>query len=224
MNEYLSFRIAHGIDNKKYTDLYLGDYFKVMDGTYNAVWMVAHFDYFNHVGGDGQQGVVLIPRTVCGDTKMYAENVTTNGYAGSIAQVTTCPAIATALSAIFGSYLLTNKLMLTTNVDSNAASMSGANRVGGATLFNWTTTQCSLMSEPQVYGTTVVSSSFCDVGEANRKFAIFNFINTIEYGYYTFWLRAVADYANFGIVNYNGCADRYPSNNTLSARPLIYIG
>ena len=226
LNEYLAFRQAHGIDNKTYKDLYLGDYFKIQDGTYNAVWMVAHFDYYvNRGDAASARGVVLIPRTTCGTSKMNAtENKTTGAYASSVANATTCPAIATALSTILGSYLLSNKLLFSNSESDDIASMAGCNWNGASNGWAWVASQCVLPNEIQIYGSTVFSSSFYDVGEACEKLAIFNFINHVEYSRSNFWLRAVASSAGFANAGNGGGARGSSASYEHPLRPLIYIG
>ncbi|MBR6289241.1 MAG: hypothetical protein IKR19_07900 [Acholeplasmatales bacterium] len=131
----MAFRSAHGIDDKSYKDLYLGDYFKIQDGTYNAIWMVAHFDYYYNRGdtAGNSRGVVLIPCTKCGESKMANTNDTTGAYASSIANATTCPAIASKLQTVLGSYLLSNKLLLSNAINASTVSMAGAGYTGTST-------------------------------------------------------------------------------------------
>ena len=226
MNEYLAFRTAHGIDDKSYKDLYLGDYFTINDGTYNVEWMVAHFDYYVRKGNNnvGSQGVLLIPKGSCGRTKMYATDTTTGGYNSSIANTTACPAIATALSTVFGSYLLSNNLILTTVTDANIPSKAGSNIMGAATGWAWFSTQCVCPSEIQIYGSTVCSSSFYDTGEACQKLAIFNFINYIHFASISFWLRDVVASMYFGFAHGAGYAFYDRPSYDRAMRPLIYIG
>jgi hypothetical protein len=225
LNEYIAFRSAHGIDNKSYKDLYLGDYFKIQDGTYNAVWMVAHFDYYYNKGDVASaRGVLLIPRTTCGSSKMNTENTTTGAYVSSIAHATTCPAIASSLSTVLGSYLLSNKLLLSNTTNASIPSMMGANNNGASTAWVWTASQCDLPNEIQIYGSTVCSSSLHDVGESCEKLAVFNFINQVEYSRSSFWLRAVASSTYFAYSNSVGYATVGNASFDTALRPLIYIG
>ena len=227
LNEYIAFRAEHGIDDRSYKDLYLGDYFTIQDGTYNVQWMVAHFNYYQRKGDtDNASGVVLIPRVSCGESKMnnVTPSTTAGGYVSSIANTTTCPAIATALQNVLGSYLLTTKLHMSTNVNTNYASMAGVNWTGGSSSWAWTATQCSLPNEVQIFGTTIASSSLYDIGEANEKLAVFNFINHVEYTRSSFWLRSVASSAYFVYATNNGYVSATNSTATHPLRPLIYIG
>ena len=40
----------HGVSTGLFNDLYLGDYFKVQDGTYNVEWEIAGFDTYYQKG------------------------------------------------------------------------------------------------------------------------------------------------------------------------------
>ena len=226
MNEYIAFRQEHGIDDKSYKDLYLGDYFRIQDGTYNAEWIVAHFDYYYNKGEPvGPKGVVLIPGdTSCGSSKMNNTDTSVGGYASSIANTTVCPAIATALQRVLGSYLLTISARLTYTINTSIPSMAGANWQGASTNWNWVTTQCILPNEIQLCGSNVCSSSFYDTAEACDKLAVFNFINCVYIHRATFWLRNVASSTNFSRATITGITDAYGASNSYAIRPLIYIG
>ena len=188
--------------------------------------MVAHFDYYYKVGqgGAGTRGVLLIPRTSCGKSKMNSTNTIAGGYIGSIAHTTTCPAIATAIGTVLGSYLLSNTLLLSDRANDDIPSVCGSAKSGATNGRIWQTTQCVFPTEIQIYGCMVCSSSFYDIGEGNKKLSVFNFINANEFSGVHFWFRAATDSLNFaaydgaGLVSFGGAATEF--NN----RPLIYIG
>ena len=191
--------------------------------------MVAHFDYYYNKGDTitGQRGVVLIPRTIssiASDLKMNDTETTEGGYTGSLMNTVTLPAVASALSTVFGSYLLSNNMILTTEVDDNIQSMGGGGWYGASKTFAWTSSQCVLPSEVQIFGASICSSSMYDTGEANEKLAVFNFINHVEYGRYDFWLRSIVAARKFGRANYSGISSYAKANSYCALRPLIYIG
>ncbi len=227
LNEYIAFRNAHGIADHTYTALYLGDYFKIQDGTYNAEWMVAHFDYYYNKGDDsniGAQGVLLIPKTYCGESKLNAtEDTTEGGYKETLAYNTVCPAIASALGTVLGSYLKPQRLFVTTQINSSIPSMAGLGWSGASTRYEFASQQVVLPSEVQIYGTTLFSSSCYDNLSLPQKLAAFNFIGHTQYYRKSFWLSCVSSSNKFcdagiwGNAGYNG-----PSNSE-KLRPLIYI-
>ena len=76
--------------------------------------MVAHFNYWyknGHNTGIGVPGVTLIPAIQCGHGKVNNTDDMTGSYASTTVHTTTCPAIASALSNVLGSYLLSNKTL-----------------------------------------------------------------------------------------------------------------
>ena len=126
LNEYLAFRSAHGIDDGSYKDLYIGDYFTIMDGTYNVAWVVAHFDYYENIGTNTSYGVTLVSYQSVTKSGMASTNSTVGGYKNSIAHNTVCPAIATALQTVLGSYLRDFDCIISREVNANISSMAGA--------------------------------------------------------------------------------------------------
>ena len=189
--------------------------------------MVAHFDYFINKG-DPQHastwGVVITPKEFCGSSQMYDTNSTAGGYANSIVHTTTCPAIATALQTVFGSYLLNMRVAITTTVDNNIPSMCGGNRTGASSAYIWDDALCVCPTESQVYGFPVTSSSMYDTGEGTQKLALFNFLSIYRYRRGWAWLRDVADHENFSMIDYYGRAEISLPTYSRPLRPLVYIG
>ena len=187
--------------------------------------MVAHFDYYYNKGQTASsRGVLLIPRTTCGESKMKDTDDTTGAYNSTIAKNTTCPAIASALSTVLGSYLLSKKVLISSATNASTLSMAGAGYTGASTSWGWDELQCVLPNEIQIWGSTVFSSSFYDIGADNEKLAVFNFINQVEYGRLYFWLRSVASSTTFALADSGGHADPLVASSSAQLRPLIYIG
>ena len=227
LNEYLSFRHDHGIDDHYYKDLYIGDYFTINDGTYNAEWQVAHFDYYTHKGdrsSGNSRGVLLISKYPISSVVMKDPSSTEGGYIASAAHTTVCPAVATALSTVLGSYLLSNRLLLTNTFDENILSNCGGGQMGATIGWAWYDVQCAFPGEIQIFGSTIFSSSYRDTGEANLKLALFDFIGPWEYGQGAFWLRDIAHSKYYSFASSRGYVTDLQSSQNQSMRPLIYIG
>ena len=81
------------------------------------------------------------------------------------------------------------------------------------------------MSEVQLFGSTVWSSSGYDTGEANEKLAIFNLIKHNKlFGNRNIWLRDVASAAGFAHLNSVGGASSGGASSTVVAPvPLILL-
>ena len=95
----------------------------------------------------------------------------------------------------------------------NAVNQNGVNRYGTATgcssNFAWVTNQyISALSEIQIYGSIVFSSSGYDTGEANRQLDVFRIYNFTEiFGNYYFWLRDIASNTYACMIDSEGDAD-----------------
>lgn len=164
-----------------------------------------------------------------GRSRMNSGDSTANGYAGCEMNTTTIGAVASSgstsstatinqqLYAEFGAHLKTVRELV-----SNSINSSGYNRFGSATgcsnNWAWVSVQAILMSEAEVYGTTVWSSSGYDTGTAVRQLALFQqseVARNNRSGYY--WLKDVAsaarfcsaDYAGHATYSSAGTADRY---------------
>jgi len=171
-----------------------------------------------------------------GRSRMNSGDSTANGYAGCEMHTTTIGAVASSgstsstatinqqLYAEFGSHLKTVRELV-----SNSINGSGYNRFGSATgcsnNWGWVSVQAILMSEAEVYGTTVWSSSGYDTGTAVRQLALFQqseVARNNRSGYY--WLKDVASAARFCIAYYRGyayCDDA--SSAGLYVRPRFII-
>lgn len=154
-----------------------------------------------------------------GRSRMNNGNSTANGYAGCEMNTTTIGAVASSgstsstatinqqLYAEFGAHLKTVREMV-----SNSINSSGYNRFGSATGCSndwaWVSVQAILMSEIEVYGSIVWSSSGYDTGSAVRQLALFQqseVARNNRTGYY--WLKDVASAVNFCRANDFSYAD-----------------
>lgn len=144
-----------------------------------------------------------------GRSRMNNSNTTAGGYNSSEMNGLTIGDPATSgntgptasiseqLFAEFGSHLKTTRELVTTVINSN-----GTNRFGSATgcssNWTWNNKQAILMSEVEVYGSIVFSSSGYDTGNANRQLPLFAFSKEAQNNrsaYY--WLKDVASASQF---------------------------
>ncbi|WP_184661592.1 hypothetical protein, partial [Treponema ruminis] len=142
---------------------------------------------------------------------MNDSNTTANGYVGSkmhtevLGAVTTTGSTASGatinkqLYAEFGRHLQTTGELLSNAMDSSAVNRFG-NAGGASSGWNWTSCQAVLLSEVEVYGSVVWSSSGYDTGIAKKQFAAFKhpLIQNNRSSYY--WLKDVASAACFCLV------------------------
>ena len=171
--------------------------------------------------------LVMIPGQGFGGTqhfgraRMNVTNDTTGGYKASEMNVETLGAVASSgstaatasinqqLYAEFGAHLQTTKELV-----SNTLNASGINRFGGgsnlgcSSNWEWISAQAVLMSEVEVYGATVWSSSGYDTGNANRQLPLFAFSKQAQNNRTAwYWLKDVASAAYFCVAYYCGNSD-----------------
>ena len=154
-----------------------------------------------------------------GRSRMNATNTTEGGYKASemntlvLGEVTSTGSTAAdatinqQLYAEFGSHLKTTRELV-----SNAVNATGYNRLGSATgcanNWEWISAQAILMSEVEVYGATVWSSSGYDTGTANVQLPLFAFSKQAQNNSSAYWwLKDIASTASFCLVNNRGFAD-----------------
>lgn len=218
--------VSKYVNNGNFGDIYVGDYITIQDGTYNTQWVVKHFDPRLYKGDTALEThhIGFTPMTYAGTARMNATNVTTGGYAGSEMHTTTLPALWSKLQSVLGSHLLKHRVLLSNSVNTSAASMAGAGWTGASNGWAWYDSYGELMSEVEIYGCTVFSSSFYDVGEACEKLAYYNFVNHCYDGRVHRWLRAVASGTAFARAGNDGDASNWDASYVIGVCPLILIG
>lgn len=175
----------------------------------------------NHVG------LIVIPHTTqawnaSGNTYTGADSRGA-GYANSDLHYylvnTLLPLVKTDLGA--ANLLAHSKLL------SNAVNQNGINRYGEATGcssgWGWVADQyISALSEVQVYGSVVWSSSGFDTGEACRQLDVFRHFNHTEiFGSEYPWLRDVVSASYAAIADITGYANNYTASYAIYVAALI---
>ena len=165
-----------------------------------------------------------------GRSRMNATNTTEGGYKASemntlvLGEVTSTGSTAAdatinqQLYAEFGSHLKTTRELV-----SNSINATGYNRFGSATgcasNWAWISAQAILMSEIEVYGATVWSSSAYDTGNANVQLPLFTFSKQAQNNRLAYWwLKDIASAASFCYVTGLGCA-----NDDIAGRTGCYV-
>ena len=171
-----------------------------------------------------------------GRSRMNATDTTEGGYQASemntlvLGEATSTGSTAAdatinqQLYAEFGSHLKTTRELV-----SNAVNATGYNRFGSATgcASNWTwiSAQAVLMSEVEVYGATVWSSSGYDTGNANRQLPLFAFSKQAQNNPSAYWwLKDIMSATYFCYAGDRGDATAGSANSTGgSVRPRFVI-
>jgi hypothetical protein len=209
-----------------FNDIYVGDVVTIQDGTYNAKWVVAGFDTELNKGDTAlaTHHISLIPQTYLFTAPMNDTDTTAGGYAGSKMHKTTLVTVANNLKNALGSHLLERRVLLSNSVNTSIASGAGAGYTGASNNWGWFSAFCTLLTEVQVYGSRVLSSSSYDIGEGCSQLPLFKFVNHVYHGRFNFWLRAVASSTTFARAGANGNTDNGRASNANAVRPLITIG
>ena len=192
---------------------------------------------FNCLYGNGDSNAVTYDHIICvpgtGDIEhdsfgtehfgrhaMNGSNTTAGGYAGSVmhttvygadqdgnAVVTTAGTINAQLYAIFGSHLKATRELLSNSINSEGYNRFGSN-TGCSNNWAWYTCYAVNMSEVEVYGTTIWSSSGYDTGTAKERLPLFALSDgAINDRSSYYWLKDVASASAFAIVDSAGFAD-----------------
>lgn len=172
-----------------------------------------------------------------GRSRMNPTNNTVGGYKGSEMNTIVIGPVATAgkttadatineqLYAEFGSHL-----KKTREVVSNGINVTGYNRFGTnggcSNGWEWIDAQAILMSETEVYGSIVWSSSGYDTGNANHQFELFaNNQSAINDRIAWYWLKDVASASSFCYSSYVGYSYYLVAADAgICVRPRFVIG
>lgn len=238
-NVYTVDEICKRISDGTFKDLYIGDYFDKsittsLGGTETVRLVLAGFDVMWNNGDTAltKHHAVVVPKD-CFKTKakMNETNVTTGGYAGSDMHTKVLPVYAAALQNVLNNHIITHRELLTTAVSTTGNSNAGAGYTGYASAWEWQDCQLRLMSEIQIYGSTVFSSSFYDTGNANIQFPLFRLAPNLKVAglghngsrMWT-WLSAVVSAAAFAHCTNLGGSDSNGAAGEGGVRPYFCIG
>ena len=233
-------QICSRISSGTFEDLFIGDYFDITISTsYTANETVrcvfAGFDtyYMNGDSSFNNHHAVIVPKNCFSATaSMNSTNTTEGGFIGSNMWKTVLPTYATAINSALNGHLLTHRTLLTNSMSSSTPSMAGAGWNGASNNWEWIDTKLSLMNEVQLYGSTILSSSFFDVGCDNLQLPLFR-LNPrskiagqggTDDGRMWYWLRAVAASTAFCRCGLDGGAGLGSAGTSGGVRPLFCIG
>lgn len=184
-------------------------------------------------GGTPTDCLVMVPDTHFGMSKMNATNDATGGYKSSYMASTILPNINSQLETTN----LAGHIVPTIELITNSINASGWGKLGSASgasnSWEWTDggsgrlakQKCVLMSEMEVYGGTVFSSSGYDTGNACMQLEAFRNSKdaAMPYTIY-FWLKDVASAAIFCVANGgNGGAHYHNASTVHYVRPRFII-
>ena len=238
-NVYTIDEICNRISNGTFEDLYIGDYFDKsitteLGGTETVRLVLAGFDVMWNNGDTAltKHHAIVVPRDCFKTTaKMNETNTTVGGYAGSKLHTEVLPIYAGALKNVLNNHIITHRELLTTAISETGNSNAGAGFTGYSSNWEWQDCDLRLMSEVQIYGCTVFSSSFYDIGNANIQFPLFRLAPDMKVARLGHngsrmwqWLSAVASAAAFAHCDNNGHSSVNNAAGDGGVRPYFCIG
>lgn len=216
------------VKNGDFSDLYIGDYFNTNMNNKNIKWHIADIDYFLNTGSTllTKHHLVMMNDIPITMAFMAPFNTTKGGYVGSHMRKERFNEIIDMINNVgFRSYILTHKELLSNSLDPDAKSSGCSAWVGCTNGWEECDSTIELLTEPQVYGCTIASSSTYDVGQGTRQFAIFRLNNTFMNIGVSWWLRAAASGSTYCVVTSDGVAGaRYTSDGNCGVRIYFLLG
>lgn len=249
-NVYASSEICDMIASGDLSDLYVGDYFtKSISSTYgneSIDCVLGGFNCYMNVGDtaltrnhavivmkDCMKTKAQMHKTTSGDYESgSAKNTTAGGYPGTDLYQEVIPAYDNALQAALGSAHVIQHRVLLANVVNTENKSAGLNtQVGCSTNWQWYDERAGLMSEAELYGAPIFSSSGYDQGEACMQLPLFTLnpaarIAGLGRGgsRMWYWLRSVATSTDFCICDSVGCAHYDTASDASGVRLRFLIG
>lgn len=236
---YTKDQIYTMINNGTFDDLFIGDYFDIIiaggEGNETVRCVLAGFDTYLNNGDttfDKHHAVIVTKNSLNALYQMNTTNTTEGGFVGSKMWTEVLPLYNTAFGNVFGNHLLTHRTMLTNTTNATGQSNAGGGLVGCSSAWGWVDTQLSLLSEVQVYGTNIYSSSPYDTGCDNLQLPLFALNPSAKIcgkggvgnGKQAYWLRNVASATNFAGTSRYGHSYYYGASDSYGVRPIFLIG
>ncbi len=217
------------ISDGTFKDIYVGDFFNANGVT----WLIADLDNYLYSGDQelAKHHATIIPAKPLMETSMNATNTTEGAYIGSQMASETLPSLVSAdglIGKAFGHHLIEYRTLLSKQVNPEGINQTGGKWFGASDEWGWYTRKIDLMSEVNVYGTTVMSSSGYDTGIDNRQYALFQlkpeFINSDGKVRFRYWLKSISDASDFNKVDTSAASGSWYASEKRGVRPRFLIG
>ncbi len=228
------------IKNCTFDDIYVGDYIesKQTDSeNREIIWLIADINNYLYSGDTALDKchATIIPAYPLMEAQMNTENTSTGGYKESEMYTTTLgttigsnttDVLNKYLVPDFGNHIIKYKNLVSNGMEQSRSNQFGTNN-GASSSWSWEERYLDLMSEVNVYGSTIWSSSGYDIGIDNRQYAIFRlkpeFINSYETSRFNYWLKAIAHLEGFTSANIYGYNGTHGSLINFGVRPRFLI-
>ena len=190
------------------------------------------FSKTHQMNSTGTSGVSTTANNPVGTSK--ASSVQRGAYLGSDMHQLVLPvyssALASALTVGSTGHLITHKEILSNAMNANTPSRGYSAVNGASSGWEWASCTVELLSEPQVYGSSV-RGNFYDVGINKTQLALFRHNPALIIGHLEtshssrqyWWLRAVSGSGRFANVDNSGIADSSYAFYSCGVRPLFLL-
>ena len=240
------------IQDCSFDDIYVGDYIKTNKNGHEVIWLIADLNNYLHSGYtdldechatiipampfknekmnellDGKNTTGVVDKELTLQTKDNQTRTDIGAYVGSKMKQETLKAILDDyITPVFNDHIIEYTNLLADQMDTSRSNQLGVT-TGASSSWAWYDSKLDLMSEVNVYGSTVWSSSGYDIGIDNRQYAIFKlkpeFLNSYGTSRFNYWLKAVVSFANFTQVRSDGYANATYASSLLGIRPRFLI-
>ena len=239
------------IKSCQFNDIYVGDYIKTNENGHEVTWLIADLNNYRYSGYTPltECHATIIPATSLTRDQMNNDETadivnpkltltTADGntksnigaYMGSKMKQEVLPNILKEyIIPVFGEeHIITYTNLLTDQFDDSRSNQFGFS-TGASSGWAWYESQIDLMSEVNVYGSTVWSSSGYDIGIDNRQYAIFMLKPEFIHSYGTsetrsdYWLKAVISKGGFAHVADSGFTNTNNASFSRGVRPRFLI-
>ena len=211
-----------------FSDIYVGDEVRVIIDSKLTRFIVMAIDWY--ITPATSHHLVLVPKDILGKVQMNGTNTTKGAYIGSEMFKTHLPEFATKISTALDSHILTWSSLMSNEINTTAAAAGYSGWPGCASHWAWTDTNCRLLSEVDVYGSSIWGNAW-DVGESNRQLPGFAMnpellvkLNPEDNSNTAWWLCAVSSSTIFAIVTHNGVAGYSDASNACGVVPKVLFG
>lgn len=215
-----------------FSDIYVGDEIRVNIDSKLARFIVMAIDWYINVGDTPltSHHLVLVPKDMLGTAQMNGTDTTEGAYMGSEMFKTHLPEFATKISTALDSHILTWRSLMSDVINKTAIAAGYSGWSGCTSNWIWTDTNCRLLSEVDVYGSSIWGNAW-DVGESNRQLPGFAMnpellvkLNPEDNSHDDWWLYTVASSTHFACVSNYGDANGSGASSAHGVVPKVLFG
>lgn len=227
--------LCSAVKNGNFSDIYIGDYisasFSYGGSTYTTNFRVAGINWMQYSGSSSMLSanhLVIVPDATI-TAAMNSTNTTEGGYIGSNMYTTVIPALYAAIGGNSGTpfygHIISHQERFSNTISTTPISSGQPATTGCVTNAAWVDNTMCLMSEQEVYGAPIWSSSGHDNEMPPHQLPMFRLRpeTACAFNRYTHWLRSVYSQWGFCVASGDGVAGRGDASFVLGLRPRFLI-